>query len=246
MGTRLLRWAELEDVATAKLAGCEDGVGEAADGAMAPRQRRDVPTLRNIREHLRSSVRGACAQTGDLHRGEIVDVVAEEARMFERHAELRRELPQRPWLVARSLGDERDTHLLGVPVYQRRRLAGDQRHPEAKPPKQRDAHDVGERKALGLLAASSPGQRAVRQNAVDIKGDGLQCDELLRVEGHGPFQDNSCTQENTPPSGDKTGAKVGRPKLRRLKKLDSSSDSTKLLHDGNLFLVHRSEERRVG
>jgi len=138
---------------------------------MAAGQRRKVAILCNVGEHLGGRVAWAGAESGDLHRGEIIDVVAEETGLFKRDFELRGEITQCRGLVARAFHDERDVHLLSVAVDQRRGLAGDQRHLEAKTAEQGDAHDVGKREALGLFPCRRPNERAVGEDAIDIEGD---------------------------------------------------------------------------
>ena len=108
--------------------------------------------LCDMGEHFGGCVSWAGAKTGDFHREEIVNVVAEETGMFKGDFEFGREFAQRGGLVARTFQYEGDVHLLGVTVDQRRGLAGDQRHLESKTAEQGDAHDVAKRKAFGLFA----------------------------------------------------------------------------------------------
>src|SRR5471030_1273328 len=105
----------MEHVAAALVASGEDGVGEAADGAVASANCADEAGA-GVDEggNFFGSVGGAGAEAGDLHGGEVVDVVAEVADRFEREVELRGEGAEGSGLVANALGDERDMHLFGV------------------------------------------------------------------------------------------------------------------------------------
>ena len=88
----LFGWADLEDIAAAEIAGGEDGVGEAADGAVAAGSWGDEAVFGDVGDDFGGGVSGAGAEAGDLHGEEVVDVVAEEAGVVERDVELGREV----------------------------------------------------------------------------------------------------------------------------------------------------------
>src|SRR5258708_36769308 len=117
---RLIRRTKLKDVPAAEIACSEDGVGEGADSAMAAGQQGDVAMLCNVGEHLGGCVRCAGAKACDVHRGEIVDVVAEETGLFKGDIELQEQVTQCSSLVARPFHHEGNVHLFGGAAGQRR------------------------------------------------------------------------------------------------------------------------------
>jgi hypothetical protein len=64
------------------------GIGKRADRAAATGRGGDEATARYVREHFRRSVLRAGGEAGDLHRAEVVDVIAEEAGVLKRDASL--------------------------------------------------------------------------------------------------------------------------------------------------------------
>ena len=174
----------MEDVAPTKFTRDEDSVGETADCAMATGEWGDEAMLGYMGEDLGGSVGRTCTEASYVHRGKVVDVVAEEAGVFEGNAELGGEVTNRCGLVADTLGYKGDVELLCVTVDQRGVFTGDEGHLYAEAAEQRDAHDVREGEAFRLFPGGRPGEGAIGEDAIYIEGDGLQGDELLGVKRH--------------------------------------------------------------
>jgi len=164
----------MKNVAPVQVARGQDGIRQRTNGAPPARHGSNKAFALNVCEHLCSGVRGAGAEARNFHRGEIVDVVTKETGALERDSATGDKFPQRGRLIACTLRDERDMHLLRIAIHQGRRFTGDKCHFDIETSKQRDAHDVYEREVFRLLTRRRPGKRAIRQNAIDIEGDSLQ------------------------------------------------------------------------
>ena len=124
---------------------------------------------------LGGGVSGTGAETGDFHGNEVVNVIPKETGALKGDRKFPGELPQGTCLVAGAFHHMVQVHFGGVAVHQRGGFAGDEGQLEAEAAQERYPHDVGEGEPFHLVvAAGVPAEGSVGENAIDIKGDGLQ------------------------------------------------------------------------
>src|ERR1700686_3455092 len=133
-----------ESIKAGKAASSQKRIYDFADCAVAARPSADE---RRNRQNLGMRIGGRGGETGDLHRGQVVYVVAHVADLVESQGAPLGEGTQRRGLVAAAPRYIFKQQLGSVAVDQRTVLARDQSDAQSGAAGQRDAHYVGEAKA---------------------------------------------------------------------------------------------------